>query len=1085
MSMQWSAIELSGALGQPYPPTPEQVAVIEAPLEPLLVVAGAGAGKTETMAARVVYLIANGLVQPEHVLGLTFTRKAAAQLLHRFRQRLSRLAHPFDSEPAVLTYHAFGGRLLSEYGALVGVEPGARVLTPTSSWQLASSVVRRWDSDLDVELMPDLVTERLLQLSGVLADHLRTPVELAAATDELAHLIADAPRSSRQVKPILSNLENLYNRLTNRHGILPLVSAFQAAKERTSSVDFGDQMQLAARLVAEHPRVGTAIRDRYRVVLLDEYQDTGHAQRIILRALFGLESGRLGHPVTAVGDPCQSIYGWRGAAASNLPRFTADFPRKNGEPASRLTLLTSFRNPVRVLDVANKVSAPVRSNGVPVDELRPRPAAPTGEIQYGLFHTVEKEDEWIADAIAARWHAAMDADRPPPSTAVLFRRRSSIPAVADLLVARDIPVEIPGLAGLLSEPEVSEVVGMLRLLVDPAAGSAAVRALTGPRWRLGLADIAALERRARELTAAISSGNGDAPAHTASRKAVHAALQQATTDDIEFASLLDALADPGPPGRYSPSGFERIVRLGAELGQLRRRLSAPLTDLIVDIEHSIGLDVEVALAGGRGRASLDAFAEVVADFVSGGGGRSVPADADEVAGMRNMQALDLLGFLDVAADREEGLELGEVEQRGDAVQLITVHAAKGLEWQLVAVPHLSEQVFPSGRSSTWLTDDNYLPPQLRGDFLDLPALNIPLGADQKAISNAVDKHKADWKAEQLIEERRLLYVALTRSEHSLLFSGHWWSRTTSKPRGPSEFLRELRDAADIDPVIWSPEPEDTQANPLTATLHTARWPIDPLRDRRAAVEEGAQLVRLAQHFGPDPTLVEGDPDSWERDIAALLEERRAATDRHYDVQLPDAVSVGTLVAMADDPERLARQLRRPVPQPPSTAARRGTAFHAWLERHFAGDALLDIDELPGSDDRDALPDESLDELKAAFLGSAWAGRVPHDQEVPFSTVVGDLPVRGRIDAVFADPDGGWTVLDWKTGRIPEADAASAAAVQLAVYRLAWASLTDTPLDLVRAAFYYVGAQRTVAPANLLTAEQLVDLIGEATQRAKP
>ncbi|WP_111765488.1 ATP-dependent helicase [Nakamurella deserti] len=1083
MTVRWSAVELSRALGQPHPPTPEQIAVIEAPLEPLLVVAGAGSGKTETMAARVVYLVANGLVAPEHVLGLTFTRKAAAQLLHRIRQRLAQLPETFESEPQVLTYHAFGGRLLGEYGALVGIEPQARVLTPTSSWQLASSVVRRWDSDLDTDLPPDLVTERLLQLSGVLADHLRTPGELADATDELAGLIADAPPAARQRNALHTKLVNLHARLTNRHGILPLVGAYSDAKQRTSSLDFGDQIQLAADLVARHPRVGEEIRDRYRVVLLDEYQDTGHAQRIILRGLFGSGSGRRGHPVTAVGDPCQSIYGWRGAAASNLPRFTTDFPSSDGTPAARASLLTSFRNPSRVLTIANAVSAPVRAEGIPVDELQPRAGAAAGDVRYGLFETVNDEDVWVADTIAAHWQAALDTGQRPPTTAVLFRRRSSIAPLAAALTARGVPVEVPGLAGLLSEPEVAEVVSVLRVLVDPTAGNAAVRVLTGARWAIGLADVTALQRRAGVLTGRRAAGAGA----RLGRDSVHEAIQQAVTDDIEYASLLDALADPGPAADYSPAGHDRIRRLGAELDRLRRRLSMPLTDLVVEIERQIGLDVEVALARGRGRANLDAFAEVVADFVSGGGGRSVPADADEIAGMRTGQALDLLSFLDVAADREEGLELTEIEQDGDAVQLVTVHAAKGLEWELVAVPHLAQGVFPSARSSTWLTDDSYLPPHLRGDHLDLPVLDLPPGADQGAIAAAVEKHKEDWKSEQLVEERRLLYVALTRAEHTLLMSSHWWSRTTAKPRGPSEFFTEVLPAIGGEAVQWVSAPTATE-NPLTEISVTGSWPVDPLGTRRPAVEEGAQLVRLAQHFAPpvglgQPAALPGaaaDPDGWDRDVDALLAERRAARERRQHVPLPDSVSVSALVAMASDPGRLARQLRRPVPQPPAIAARRGTAFHSWLEHHYAGDALLDIDELPGSDDRDALPDEMLDVLREAFLASPWAARTPHAQEVSFSTVIDDLPVRGRIDAIFADADGGWTVIDWKTGRVPVGDATAAVSVQLAVYRLAWAELSGSPLDQVRAAFHYVAEGVTVAPSDLLGAADLVAMIRNAT-----
>ena len=708
-------------------------------------------------------------------------------------------------------------------------------------------------------------------------------------------------------------------------------------------------------------------------------------------------------------------------------------------------------------------------------------------MRFGLFETVVQEDEWIADTICAHWLAAIDSGRRPPTTAVLFRRRSGIAPMAAALTARGVPVEVPGLAGLLSEPEVAEVVSMLRVLVDPTAGNAAIRVLTGARWAVGLADVTKLQHRAAVLTgrrAAATTG-------PTGRESVHEALQQAITDDIEYASLLDALADPGPASDYSAVGYDRIRRLGAELDRLRRRLGMPLTDLVVEIERQIGLDVEVALARGRGRTNLDAFAEVVADFVSGGGGRSVPADADEIAGMRTTQALDLLGFLDVAAEREEGLEMTEVEQDTDAVQLVTVHAAKGLEWELVAVPHLAQGVFPSARSSTWLTDDSYLPPHLRGDHLDLPALDVPDGADQGAIAAAVDRHKEDWKAEQLVEERRLLYVALTRAEQTLLMSAHWWSRTTATPRGPSAFFTELLPVLAAEPVHWAAAPTATD-NPLTEVAATATWPVDPLGGRRPAVEEGAQLVRIARHFEPVTAAKAGagngaadggsvvDPDGWDRDIDALLTERRAARERRQQVPLPAAVSVSALVAMADDPSRLARQLRRPVPQPPAVAARRGTAFHSWLEHHYTGDALLDIDELPGSDDRDALPDAALDMLREAFLRSPWASRTPYGQEMSFSTVIDGLPVRGRIDAVFADPDGGWTVVDWKTGRMPAAGTSAAVEVQLAVYRLAWAELTGTPLDKVRAAFHYVAQGTTWAPTNLMGADELGAMVRRAT-----
>jgi DNA helicase II / ATP-dependent DNA helicase PcrA len=165
-----------------------------------------------------------------------------------------------------------------------------------------------------------------------------------------------------------------------------------------------------------------------------------------------------------------------------------------------------------------------------------------------------------------------------------------------------------------------------------------------------------------------------------------------------------------------------------------------------------------------------------------------------------------------------------------------------------------------------------------------------------------------------------------------------------------------------------------------------------------------------------------------------------------------------------------------LPFPPNPTARRGTAFHAWLEHRFTSTALLDVDELPGAADDSATPHDDLDELREAFLAGSWAQRWPHQVEVPFETQVDGIVIRGRMDAVFADPDGGWTVVDWKTGAVPGSEQVPALSVQLAAYRLAWAAMSDAPLERVRAAFHYVRHDHTLRPADLLDADGLRSLI---------
>jgi len=194
------------------------------------------------------------------------------------------------------------------------------------------------------------------------------------------------------------------------------------------------------------------------------------------------------------------------------------------------------------------------------------------------------------------------------------------------------------------------------------------------------------------------------------------------------------------------------------------------------------------------------------------------------------------------------------------------------------------------------------------------------------------------------------------------------------------------------------------------------------------------------------------------------------------VTLPAQLSVSQLVELAADPAGLAEALRRPQPLPPNPHARRGTAFHAWLEQRFGAAQLLDLDELPGAADDGAADDDALAELQSAFLASEWAERRPVEAEVPFETAVAGVGVRGRMDAVFADPDGGFTVVDWKTGALPDPTRMPALSVQLAAYRLAWAALADCPPERVRAAFHFVRHGVTLRPADLLDAEGLHGLL---------
>jgi DNA helicase-2/ATP-dependent DNA helicase PcrA len=1070
--MTYSPTELAQALGLPTP-TDEQAAVIAAPPGPLVVIAGAGAGKTETMAARVVWLVANGFADPGQVLGLTFTRKAAGQLLRRVRSRLARLAGHLggatqQGAPTVSTYHAFAGTLLREFGPLLPVEPDARLLSETELWQLAFEVVSSYPGPLDTEKDPAGVTAMVLKLSGELAEHLVDTDQLLDTHLELERLVHHLPagRYQRDRGPSQWLLAMLATQ-TERTALVPLIDALHERMRADKVMDFGSQMSAAARLASACPQVGEQLRARFRVVLLDEYQDTGHAQRIALSSLFGAGADE-GLALTAVGDPIQSIYGWRGASATNLPRFTTDFPQADGSPAPTLELRTSWRNPPSTLHVANAVSAEARRRSVAVRALRARPGADHGTVRCALVNDVVAERDWIADHIAERYAAAAAADDQPPTAAVLVRRNADAGPIAEALAARGVPVEVVGLAGLLSIPEVADVVAMVRLVADPAAGAAAMRVLTGPRWQLGARDLAALWRRAVSL-------DGARPASASAEQIIASAAPDADT-----ASLADALADPGVAAAYSDDGYRRITELAGELARLRTLLGHPVTELVGEVRRALGVDVEVraarpVIAGWAGAEHLDRFADVVADYAT--------RPRASIGG--------LLAYLDAAEVVENGLAPADVSVATGRVQVLTVHSAKGLEWQVVAVPHLSARVFPSTAAKrSWLTDPADLPPLLRGDraadgLHGVPVLDTAAVNDRKALSDNIMAHRNQLEQRRLDEERRLLYVAITRAEDTLLLSGHHWGASEGKPRGPSDFLLEIKDIIDDAAAAgepcgeveqWAPPPADGERNPLRDSVREAIWPADPLGRQRADVENGAALVRLALAGEIDDAGE--DPEGWTADVDALLAERsRVATPPP--AELPGQLSVSALVELDRDPSAL-RRLTRRLPSRPDPHAILGTAFHDWVQRFYGAERLFDLDDLPGAVDGAAGETEELAELQAAFNASPWAARTPVDVEVPFEMAIGDTVVRGRIDAVFADADGGMTVVDWKTGEPPkDDDAKKHAAVQLAVYRLAWAALRGIPEDTVRAAFHYVRANATVRPENLPGPDELVALLARS------
>ncbi len=1045
-----------------FAPSAEQWAAITAPLHPTVIVAGAGSGKTTLMAQRVVYLVATGQVRPDEVLGLTFTTKAAAELRARVSAALTTAGLLDRSmveegedvlEPTVATYHAYAATLLTDHGLRVGHEPDTRVVSDASRYQLGARVIDRFTGSVDyLSDHPATVIQNLLALDGAMSEHLAGPDDVgrvdAEARAGFERALAEE-RAGKDRKTYVEAIAKAINTIDRRGELLQLVVGYRRLKSDLGLMDFGDQIAVAARLVAEQPAVGEAERIRFRVVLLDEYQDTSVAQATMLAGLFSGRSPEtgLGHPVMAVGDPNQAIYGWRGASVSNILNFDLTFPTVDGE-AHRLPLTVNRRSDRRILDVANRLAAPLlAAYGDKVARLTAPDDVADGTVETAVFERSDDELEWLVAQVLQQCPAGEGYS----AIGVLTRDNAQGEEVYDALTEAGIPVEIVGLSGLIRLPEVAEVVATLSLLHDVADNPSMLTLLTGPRWAIGPRDLRLLAQRAAEISGVRTQVEAESVA----------AQILAIADGIdvsELPALSDALESPGEELPFSAEARERFALLAGELRRLRRHVGDPLLDVVRRIIDTTGVDVELASAtnpaAAARRDNLDVFVKAVAEFQSVDGDVTLPA---------------LLAYLTAENDQGNGLDVA-TPTLADSVKLLTVHRAKGLEWKTVFCVGVGETKFPSNRSRTlWTSSPAVLPAPLRGDRADQPVLQ---GHDKAAL----DSYRAAARAHDAEEELRLGYVAFTRAEHHLAVTSYVWGQRSS-PFGPSAYQRVVREQLEEwgEPIgCWLDKPAKGVANPNASLDQSRPWPVpgpgEEARRRLAA----AELVRGIDPTGPDEDLdmIEAATvAAWDDDLDQLLAEAHAERSTDVAVTPPSSLSATSLTRLRDDPEAFARELARPMPRPTAPAARFGTAFHAWIEARFGQQLLLADDDLPGRADSGI---DDSDELRAViekFEAGPFADRAPHAVEAPFALVLGGQVVRGRIDAVYAEPDGGYLVVDWKTNVSETADP-----LQLALYRVAWAELTGAPLEQVRAAFHYVRSGRTVEPPDLPGRQELETLL---------
>jgi DNA helicase-2/ATP-dependent DNA helicase PcrA len=991
-------------------PSAEQQEILDLGLDTIRIRAGAGTGKTTTIAMVIANLVDGHGVDPERILGITFTNKAASELADRVRSFLGPTVEE-GRQAEVHTYHGFAAQVLSEFGALAGVDNRVRVITPTFSRQLLSETFHH-TSYQHIDITNRGWLDKIRTLGDRLGDHLLTPAQLLAAS-----------HPADDIWPI-------------RVEILQTLQRYDGDKRRLAVVDYADLVTLSTDLLTRHPELAREIRDRYQVVVLDEYQDTNPAQRMLLTTIFDQ-----GFPVIAVGDEDQTIYEWRGASAENFELFAGHFAAPDGRSAHDRALTLNRRSAPAILEIANQIRSRANPEAEPLESHDP---AMAGQVITYWAGDALAESDWIA----RRFETLHDEGVPWSEMAVLFRKNKDFAAVVDSMARHDIPVEVANLGGLLSVPEVADLRAWLTVVDRPDDSPSLVQIFFGSRYRLGFADIAPLTRWL--------AGVDPAPAQDA--------------DNVPGVTLLEAIEqiDSVEGLRVEASAaYEHFLEVYREVLTESQGMSlVEVCRLILDRTQA-WQDIESLPANQRTTARLNLYR--LLDL------------AEEWSPLKGRPSLNaFLEYLDAMED-EPAEELDSAHLSGEeAVTLVTVHRAKGLEWDVVAIPAVTELNFPGGARQ--FPDPFRFPEHLPAEFrIDTTLDDMP----------GDEKERTDYfRRRNQLQEWRVAYVAATRARSTLIVTGAYWygkPETNVNPKKPSELF---------DLVEQHPETRNeghAGETPRPPLLRRETWgdAPDPLFETgwdgalRAAVaidtamQERASDLALEEEFkmrvdGMHETLFE---------LSRLEVLDKAPADSR-------SVSVTGLVTYAQCPKRFFWTEVDRLPRRRNPAAVAGTELHRRIELHQRGQVPF---EQLQPELYDAVDEAAGSGGFKAFLASRYGTEKPDLVEAPFIVTLGNgYQVRGRIDAVYRS-QGNWEIVDFKSGRPKDEPSRM---VQLQAYAVAAtnAEFGVSPPEEIEVTFAYLGGGLTVhteradPPWRQRAEEELVrltDAIDDGQYQATP
>ncbi len=992
-----------------FTPSTEQQQALTAPL-PLLVLAGAGTGKTTVLTRRIAQTILSGEARPEEVLALTFTDKAAAEMSERLTQVMGEAGQAEAARQiTACTFHSFGSQFIKENLLAFGFDRVPQLLTAASAWRLLSRLLDQLDFDYI-----EIGSSSLATLFGDLRSFFSSCRENLVSPEQLAEYL------EAQTTAGLSEFaaDHWQQRLGQWGDAARAFALYARAKREACLLDFGDMLALPVQLLRADPQLRQAYRQRYRHLFVDEYQDTNYAQAALLRQLVDPAEAR----VMVIGDDDQAIYSWRGAVVQNILGFTEE-EMFHHRPVTSVPMTLNRRSRPPILDLANLAIAGVTTRHAKQLTYHPQNAGEPGIIGHFTAACSKNEAEWIAARIRERepeLRQLTGGKRGFGAVAILCRKRSLFADIGQALEDAGIPYELVGGAGFYDRWEIRDVLSYLTVLVRPEDDTATARILSSPRWKISARDIHHLGKWVAEQNY-VPRGEQQGPRETRYH-------------------LLDAVRKTSEVEGLGAEARQRLALLSAELSAYVEAMRAlPLAELVAMVIERSGYRSELlARPGFDARVAmlnLSKLAQMAVDYVSDGDSSSLS------------EFVDYVGY--ALESGEEESEVRPVDEESDAVKVMTVHQAKGLEFPVVFVPALAARVFPDPKVDNALKWTN-LPWALRGDRDYHGQLNYEGVDKETSLKKATDQLKAIETAHRLDEERRLFYVAITRAERELYLSHAHYYSTNLKAQPGSEFWQIVAESGLSQCLGEEEQPAQNPARSAVAERASSAQPS-------AATQAAHQLLLAGE-----------DPHAWLQAATAASPvtwaELRLSTDDHLarigscpEFAEPPAeleVPVAGLLTYLDCPRQYRYVYRDHLPVRPSPAAAFGRELHRQIER-LSRRGTIEVSPLKqraASDERDGEyeapqryePGEesepsvaSLSRLEAAltrYRASAYGQRQATYVEWVFSLPIAGGLLRGRADRLDRLPNGGWQVIDFKSGIYRE-EFAARHRQQLALYAL--------------------------------------------------